>query len=129
MNYPNKDCSDAEDGEEDRKMKKDKVLMESQEVEIAQFMCPYHACHTCTPSDKVRNLSKLLLAFILLCFLLIVRDCFEVSCRDEEMLSVVTLCHILSCHVTSHHITALGLLNQNEDMTTPHTPSQLLSYH
>lgn len=57
MNSPSKECSDVEDGEEDRKMKKDKVLMESREVEIAQFMCPYHACHTCTPSDMVSTFS------------------------------------------------------------------------
>jgi hypothetical protein len=29
------------------------VEMVSTEVELAHFLCPYHTCHTCTPSNQV----------------------------------------------------------------------------
>ena len=104
MNSPSIDCSEGEDGDEDRKTNKDKILMESREVEISSFACPYHACHTCTPNDIVRMLSNLLCVLV---------NYHLLRCKCLKRKFVKILYHIILHNIISHHIISLALLNNS----------------
>ena len=100
MNSPLNNVTDGDDGDEDRISNKDKILMESREVEISSFSCPYHACHTCTPKDIVRIFFKCRLCACLLLFSLLK----VLGDEDCQISYHIMPNHNILCFVILHHI-------------------------
>ena len=114
MNSPLNNVTDVDDGDEDRISNKDKILMESREVEISSFSCPYHACHTCTPKDIVRIFFKCRLCACLLLFSLLKvlgdEDCHYLI-SNHVISHQITSCHVISYQIMSYHITSYHIIS------------------